>query len=64
MGRSIWKVRNRFARMNSSDVFLRSHGDDRQLIADNNARYYGIQVNDQSLVPAGPSLIGPTRFDE
>jgi hypothetical protein len=50
--------------MNSSDVFLRSHGDDRQLIADNNARYYGIQVNDQSLVPAGPSLIGPTRFDE
>jgi uncharacterized protein YbjT (DUF2867 family) len=44
--------------------FLRSHGDDRQVITDANACYYGIKVNDQSLVPAGPSRIGPTRFEE
>ncbi len=44
--------------------FLRSHRDDRQVITDANARYYGVEVNDQSLVPAGPSRVGSTRFDE
>jgi uncharacterized protein YbjT (DUF2867 family) len=44
--------------------FLRSHGDDRQVIADANARYFGIEVNDQSLIPTGPSRNGATRFDE
>jgi uncharacterized protein YbjT (DUF2867 family) len=44
--------------------FLRSHGDERKVVADANARYYGIQVNDESLVPAGPSRTGPTRFDD
>ena len=45
-------------------LFLRSHGDDRQVITDASARYYGTVVNDQSLTPAGPSRIGPTRFEE
>src|SRR5262245_12812195 len=44
--------------------FLRAKNDARQVITDANARYFGTQVNDQSLVPAGPSRLGPTRFDE
>ena len=44
--------------------FLRANHDPRQVITDANARYFGIQVNDQSLVPGGPSRIGPTRFEE
>jgi UDP:flavonoid glycosyltransferase YjiC (YdhE family) len=44
--------------------FLLARGDKRQVVADANARYYGLKVNDQSLVPAGPSRIGPTRFEE
>lgn len=44
--------------------FLRSHGDDRQVVADASARYFGVEVNDQSLAPNGPSRIGPTRFDD
>jgi uncharacterized protein YbjT (DUF2867 family) len=44
--------------------FLRANNDARQVITDAKARYFGIQVNDQSLVPGGPSRIGPTRFEE
>jgi uncharacterized protein YbjT (DUF2867 family) len=44
--------------------FLHSRGDNRQVVADTNARYYGLKVNDQSLVPTGPSRTGPTRFEE
>jgi uncharacterized protein YbjT (DUF2867 family) len=44
--------------------FLHSRGDNRQVVADADARYYGIKVNDQSLVPAGPSRIRATRFEE
>jgi hypothetical protein len=43
---------------------VRSHGDDRQVITDGNARYFGIKLNDQSLIPGGPSRIRPTRFEE
>ena len=44
--------------------FLNATGDVRTVITDPRALYFGIKVNDQSLVPAGPSRIGPTRFDE
>jgi uncharacterized protein YbjT (DUF2867 family) len=44
--------------------FLCSRGDNRQVITDARARYYGIEVNDQSLVPEGRARIGPTRFEE
>jgi hypothetical protein len=29
-----------------------------------NARYYGIEVNDQSLTPGDNPRLGPTRFEE
>src|SRR5262249_25679469 len=44
--------------------FLRSRGDDRPVMTDAVARYFGVEVNDQSLVPAGSARIGPMRFDD
>jgi len=42
--------------------FLASQGDPRQVIADIHARYFGSELNDQSLVPSPGARIGPTRF--
>jgi uncharacterized protein YbjT (DUF2867 family) len=44
--------------------FLRAKNDARQVVTDAAAGYFGTPVNDQSLVPIGPSRTGPTRFDE
>ena len=44
--------------------FLRANNDPRQVVSDASATYYGTPVNDQSLVPLGPSRIGATRFDD
>jgi len=42
--------------------FLTARGDSRQVITDPQARYYGVPVNDQSLVPGNHPRLGPTRF--
>ena len=42
--------------------FLTASRDSRQVITDPQAGYYGVPVNDQSLVPAKQSRTGPTRF--
>jgi hypothetical protein len=42
--------------------FLTATGDARTVITDPKARYYGIEVNDQSLIPGDNPLLGPTRF--
>ena len=44
--------------------YLTATHDARTVIADPNARYYGVEVNDQSLTPGANPRIGPTRFDE
>jgi len=44
--------------------FLSATGDARKVIADANARYYGIQVNDQSLVPGRNPRLGSAHFAE
>lgn len=44
--------------------FLSATGDARKVVADAKARYYGIEVNDQSLVPEGKALLGSTHFAE
>jgi len=46
--------------------FLNATGDSRKVVTDDNAGYFGIKVNDQSLVP-GPETnprIGPTHYDD
>jgi uncharacterized protein YbjT (DUF2867 family) len=42
--------------------FLIASRDQRQVIADPQARYFGSLVNDQSLIPGNHPRIGPTRF--
>jgi uncharacterized protein YbjT (DUF2867 family) len=44
--------------------FLNATGDPRTVITDPKALYYGIMVNDQSLIPGGHPRIGPTRFED
>ena len=45
-------------------MYLTATRDARTVITDPNARYYGIEVNDQSLTPGDNPRIGPTRFEE
>jgi len=42
--------------------FLRATGDARKVVTDVNADYFGIEVNDQSLVPSANARLGPTHF--
>ena len=44
--------------------FLSANGDPRKVITDVRALYYGIEVNDQSLVPGDNPRLGPTRFED
>jgi uncharacterized protein YbjT (DUF2867 family) len=44
--------------------FLAASGDSRQVITDAQARYYGVEVNDQSLTPGPSPRLGPTRFED
>ncbi len=44
--------------------FLTATGDERTVITDPKALYYGIAVNDQSLTPGNHPRLGPTRFDD
>jgi uncharacterized protein YbjT (DUF2867 family) len=43
-------------------LYLKSNKDTRQVITDSKARYFGIELNDQSLIPGKNSRIGPTHF--
>lgn len=42
---------------------LESRMDDRLVVADPDARYFGAILNDGTLVPSGPAILGPTTFD-
>jgi uncharacterized protein YbjT (DUF2867 family) len=44
--------------------FLNATGDKRKVVADVKARYYGAEVNDQSLVPGRNPRLGSTHFVE
>jgi uncharacterized protein YbjT (DUF2867 family) len=44
--------------------FLNANGDPRKVITDVRALYYGVEVNDQSLVPGDNARLGSTRFGE
>jgi uncharacterized protein YbjT (DUF2867 family) len=43
-------------------IFLSETGDSRTVIADPKAPYFGIAVNDESLVPGEGARLGSTRF--
>ena len=44
--------------------FLSANRDARKVTTDVHARYFGIEVNDQSLTPGDNPRIGPTRFED
>ena len=44
--------------------FLHTTKDSREVITDAQARYFGLVLSDQSLVPGDNPRIAPTRFDE
>lgn len=44
------------------ETWMRANGDERPVIADPNARYFGLAVNDASLRPDAGARIMPTRF--
>jgi uncharacterized protein YbjT (DUF2867 family) len=43
---------------------LHAAGDERLIVADPQAKYFGAILNDKSLRPDGQPLLGPTRFDD
>ena len=43
---------------------LRANDDSRQVTADVHARYFGAELDDQSLTPAGSHRIAPTHFED
>jgi uncharacterized protein YbjT (DUF2867 family) len=44
--------------------FLSAKQDARQVVSDVHARYYGLELNDQSLTPGDNPRIAPTRFED
>jgi hypothetical protein len=42
---------------------LRARHDSRQVVADSRAGYYGLEVDDQTLVPARDARLGQVTFD-
>jgi uncharacterized protein YbjT (DUF2867 family) len=44
--------------------FLSAKQDSRQVVTDVHARYYGVELNDQSLTPGDNPRIAPTRFED
>jgi len=44
--------------------FLAATQDERKVVTDVHARYFGVELNDKSLVPGYNARIAPTRFEE
>jgi uncharacterized protein YbjT (DUF2867 family) len=44
--------------------FLSAIRDQRQVVTDRDARYFGAELNEQSLVPIGDAQMGATRFKD
>ncbi|MGH8653639.1 MAG: SDR family oxidoreductase [Gammaproteobacteria bacterium] len=44
--------------------FLRATQDPREVVTDVHARYFGVELNDQSLIPGDNPRIAPTRFED
>jgi len=43
---------------------LRSVGDQRVVVADAHARYFGAGLSERALLPGDGAQLGPTRFDD
>src|SRR5688572_7492069 len=43
---------------------LAARNDPREVVADEHARYFGAELNERSLIPAGEARLGEVRFEE
>ena len=43
---------------------LRAEGDDRDVVTDPESRYFGVLLDDHTLVPAATATVFPTRFED
>src|SRR5687768_1218813 len=43
---------------------LAARNDPREVVADEHARYFGAELNERSLIPAGKARLGEVRFEE
>jgi uncharacterized protein YbjT (DUF2867 family) len=55
---------DRVSMANLVQRYLSKIGDSRQVVADSNARYYGLVLNDESLTPGANPRLGSTTFEE
>jgi hypothetical protein len=66
--RSISKeIQDRRSRAGASQRVRRAiseSGDPREVVADAHAPYFGLELDDRSLVPGDNPRVGATRFDE
>jgi hypothetical protein len=44
--------------------YLAAHQDNREVITDVHARYFGAELNDQSLTPGANPILGATRYED
>jgi len=44
--------------------YLKATNDERHVVTEEDALYYGIKVNDESLVPGASDHLSPTSFDQ
>ncbi|BAN48801.1 SDR family oxidoreductase [Metapseudomonas resinovorans] len=44
-------------------TYLQHNGDQREVVADAEATYFGAPIDDQSLTPGADPILGPTHFD-
>jgi len=42
---------------------LAAHKDPREVVADPNARYYGVELSERTLLPGDDARLGETRFE-
>jgi hypothetical protein len=45
-------------------MLIASNEDSRQVITDDSARYYGVELNDDTLLPRNLAHVGPIRFED
>jgi uncharacterized protein YbjT (DUF2867 family) len=55
---------DRFAIDDLVRIRLRAQGDDRQVVTDPESRYFGVLLDDHTLVPAATATVYDTRFED
>lgn len=55
---------DRFRQSEIVELYLRANGDARPVVGSEDALYFGVKLNEQSLVPGPGGRLSPTKFDK